>query len=103
MPSGGVRAGNELAEIEAGVFEVAAQPDLARIDEVDDGRDDLGLAGGVLGDGLYEIEQGHVLYHGPFPPWWIGLGYCRPHRVLSFRAPAFTIALTILPHRGGRA
>src|SRR5262245_63480012 len=76
MPSGGVRAGNELAEIEAGVFEVAAQPDLARIDEVDDGRDDLGLAGGVLGDGLYEIEQGHVLYHGPFPPRLIGVGCC---------------------------
>src|SRR5262245_29216211 len=77
MPSGGVRAGNELEEIEAGVFEVAAQPDPAGIDEVDDGRDDLGLAGGVLGDGLHEIEQGHVLYHGPFPPWWIGLGCCR--------------------------
>src|SRR5215813_3925587 len=93
---------NEPADIEAGALEVAAQPDLARIDEVDDGRDDLGLAGGVLGDGLHQIEQGHVLRHGPFPPWWIGRGCCRPHRVLSFRTPAFTIALTIPPHRGGR-
>src|SRR5262249_13188712 len=77
MPSRGGRAGNERAEIEAGVFEVAAEPDPARVDEGDDGRDHLGFTAGVVGDGLHQSERCHVLRHGPFPQWWIGLGCCR--------------------------
>src|SRR5262249_4805628 len=38
-PSGGLLAGIEPAEVEAGALEVAAQPDPARVDEEDDVRD----------------------------------------------------------------
>src|SRR5262249_26611803 len=74
MPSGGGRVGNERVEIEAGVFEVAAEPDAARVDEVKDGRDHLGFTAGMVGDGLHQFGHGHVLGHGPVRSCGIGFG-----------------------------
>src|SRR5215471_12071844 len=79
---------NEPADIEAGPLEVAAQPYPARIDEVDDGRDDLGLARGVLGDGLHQIEQSHVLGHRVLSFRVSPLTNCAPDSVTSRRTSA---------------
>src|SRR5262249_17215696 len=76
MPSGGLLVGHEPAGIEAGALEVAAQPDPARVDQVDHGRDHLVLAAAVVGYGLHQLEQPHVRCHGRLPTWWIGMGCC---------------------------
>src|SRR5262249_22329773 len=69
LPSGGRDAGGpDVAQVELGATEVAAEPDPSRVHEVDDRGDDLRLRGGVLGDGGHEIEQRAFGWHRRFLP-----------------------------------
>src|SRR5262249_37833077 len=58
----------DVAQVELGAAEVAAEPDPSRVHEVDDRGDDLRLRGGILGDGGHEIEQRAFGWHRRFLP-----------------------------------
>src|SRR5262249_49552663 len=57
------RPGFHPAEIEARPLEVSAESHGARVDHMDDGRDNLRVARRVVSDRIHEFQQGHVEAH----------------------------------------